>query len=179
MLIINPFSSYYVEVFSTCFVILAYIFLRISIGKLVRRFARISEILEHRANLVVKYFNILLGTIALIVLFVIWGVRPQNVILVVSSIFAVIGVAMFAQWSILSNVTSGIILFFSAPFKIGDHIRIHDKDFPIEAEILDIRGFHTYLKTQEGEIITYPNSLLLQKGVSVINPKTEPKEFTD
>ncbi|MFN3756751.1 MAG: mechanosensitive ion channel domain-containing protein [Flavobacterium sp.] len=179
MLIINPISSFYIEFFSTIFVIIAYIFLRVSLGKLVRRFARISEILEHRANLVVKYFNILLGTIALIVMFVIWGVQPQNVILVVSSIFAVIGVAMFAQWSILSNVTSGIILFFSAPFKIGDHIRIHDKDFPIEAEILDIRGFHTYLKTQEGEIITYPNSLLMQKGVSIVNPTSETKEFTD
>jgi hypothetical protein len=28
-------------------------------------------------------------------------------------------VYMFAQWSILSNITSGIILFFSFPFKIG------------------------------------------------------------
>ena len=44
------------------------------------------------------------------------------------------GVAMFAQWSILSNITSGIILFFSFPFKIGDLILIHDKDFPIEAD---------------------------------------------
>lgn len=179
MLVTSPINTFLIEIFGTLFVIVLYVILRISIGKLVRRFARISEILEHRTNLVVKYFNILLGTITLIVLFVIWGVKPNNVILVVSSIFAVIGVAMFAQWSILSNVTSGIILFFSAPFKIGDHIRIHDKDFPIEAEILDIRGFHTYLKTREGEIITYPNSLLLQKGVSVIKPQSEPKEFTD
>lgn len=179
MLITNPLSQYYIEIFGTGFLLVAYVVLRLFIGKLVRRFARLSEVLEHRTNLVVKYFNILLGTIALIVFFVIWGVKPNNVILVVSSIFAVIGVAMFAQWSILSNVTSGIILFFSAPFKIGDHIRIHDKDFPIEAEILDIRGFHTYLKTRDGEIITYPNSLLLQKGISVIKPQSEPKEFTD
>ncbi|MDP2159449.1 MAG: mechanosensitive ion channel, partial [Flavobacterium sp.] len=109
----------------------------------------------------------------------IWGVKPENIVLVTSSIFAVIGVAMFAQWSILSNVTSGVILFFSAPFRIGDTIKIHDKDFPIEAEIEDIRGFHTYLKTKEGEIITYPNSLLLQKGVSIVYPTSEPKEFTD
>lgn len=179
MLVTSPLNTFLIEIFGTLFVIVLYVILRIFIGKLVRRFARISEILEHRTNLVVKYFNILLGIITLIVLFVIWGVKPNNVILVVSSIFAVIGVAMFAQWSILSNVTSGIILFFSAPFKIGDHIRIHDKDFPIEAEILDIRGFHTYLKTRDGEIITYPNSLLLQKGVSVIKPQSEPKEFTD
>jgi small-conductance mechanosensitive channel len=63
---------------------------------------------------------------------------------------------MFAQWSILSNITSGI-LFFSFPFKI-DIIRIHDKDFPIVAEIEDIRAFHVALKTKEGEMIIYPNN---------------------
>jgi small-conductance mechanosensitive channel len=91
----------------------------------------------------------------------------------------VLGVAMFAQWSILSNITSGIILFFSFPFKIGDHIRIHDKDFPIEAEIEDIRAFHLYLKSKDGEMITYPNNLLLQKGISIIKNDFEDKEFTD
>jgi hypothetical protein len=30
---------------------------------------------------------------------------------------------------ILSNITSGVILFF--PFKMGDTIKIHDKDFPM------------------------------------------------
>jgi small-conductance mechanosensitive channel len=173
------FNEYIREVIITLFVLVILIIVRLLIAKIVKRFARISEILEHRTRLVIKYFNILIGTIAIITLFVIWGVKPENIVLVTSSIFAVIGVAMFAQWSILSNVTSGIILFFSAPFKIGDTIKIHDKDFPIEAEIEDIRGFHTYLKTKEGEIITYPNSLLLQKGVSIIYPENDTREFTD
>ncbi|RXR28504.1 mechanosensitive ion channel [Flavobacterium piscinae] len=170
---------YIKEEIATGIVLLFFFIARIITAKIVRRFAKISQTLEHRSNLVIKYFNILLGTIAVIAIFIIWGVKPQNVILVFSSVFAVIGVAMFAQWSILSNVTSGIILFFSAPFKIGDTIRIHDKDFPLEAEIEDIRGFHTYLKTKEGELITYPNSLLLQKGVSVLKFPSEEKEFTD
>jgi len=173
------FQTYIKEEIATGIVLLLVIFSRVLIAKIVRRFARVSEILEHRANLVIKYFNILIGIIAIIALFVIWGVKPQNVIVVISSLFAVVGVAMFAQWSILSNVTSGIILFFSAPFKIGDTIKIHDKEFPIEAEVDDIRGFHTYLKTKEGELITYPNSLLLQKGISVIKNPSEEKEFFD
>ncbi len=174
------FKLYIKEVIASGIVILIAVLLRFLVAKIVRQFARVSEIfLVQRTNLVIKYFNILIGMVAVIVLFVIWGVKPQNVILVTSSIFAVIGVAMFAQWSILSNVSSGIILFFSAPFKIGDTIRIHDKDFPIEAEIEDIRGFHTYLKTKEGELITYPNSLLLQKGVTVVKYPSETQEFTD
>lgn len=173
------FNTYIKEVIITLFVLVVLIIIRLLIAKIVRRFARLSEIIEQRTKLVIKYFNILIGTIALITLFVIWGVKPENIVLVTSSIFAVMGVALFAQWSILSNVTSGIILFFSAPFRIGDTIKIHDKDFPIEAEIEDIRGFHTYLKTKHGEIITYPNSLLLQKGVSIIYPENDTREFTD
>lgn len=173
------FKLYIKEEIASAVVLLILFILRVIVSKLVKRFARISFTLEHRTNLVIKYFNILFGTLAIIALFIIWGVKPQNVILVASSVFAVVGVAMFAQWSILSNITSGIILFFSSPFKIGDTIRIHDKDFPIEAEIEDIRGFHTYLKTKDGELITYPNSLLLQKGVSVITKPTEEQEFID
>jgi len=77
---------------------------------------------------------------------------------------------MFAQWSILSNITSGIILFFFFPFRIGDIIQVHDKDFPIKAEIEDIKAFHIYLKTDKGERITYPNNLLLQKESLSSNP---------
>lgn len=175
----NFFQLYIKEEIATGIVLLLYIFLRFFIAKIIRKFARHSEVLEHRTNLVIKYISILIGIIAIVSLFVIWGVKTHNVILVASSLFAVIGVAMFAQWSILSNITSGIILFFSAPFRIGDTIKIHDKEFPIEAEVEDIRGFHTYLRTKEGELITYPNNLLLQKGITVGKIPTEDKEFFD
>jgi small-conductance mechanosensitive channel len=109
-----------------------------------------------------QYFFTLLFVTAV---FIIWGVQTKDLFLTVSSVLTVIGVALFAQWSILSNITSGVILLFSFPFKIGDIIRIHDKDFPIEAEIEDIRSFHTLLKTSDGELITYPNTLLMQKSL--------------
>lgn len=170
---------YIKEEIATGIAILLFLILRFFTAKVIRRSARVSDILEHRTNLVIKYFNILIGLVCIIALFVIWGVKPQDVIIVVSSLFAVIGVAMFAQWSILSNVTSGIILFFSTPFKIGDTIKIHDKEYPIEGEVEDIRGFYTYIKTSDGETITYPNSLFFQKGISVTVPKRENQEFTD
>lgn len=93
--------------------------------------------------------------------------------------FTIVGVAAFAQWSLLSNITAGIILFFSFPFKIGDHIKILDKDFPISGEIIDIKAFYILIKTDENETVTYPNNLLMQKGISVLNNHSEEKEFTD
>jgi len=173
-------TQFFQEIISTIVMLSLAIILRILSAKFVKRYAKTSEILEHRSNLVIRYNNIFISVLFFVALFIIWGVNTKDLFLTISSIITVIGVGLFAQWSILSNITSGIILLFSFPFKIGDIIRIHDKDFPIEAEIEDIRAFHTYLKTKEGEMITYPNTLLLQKGISIIkNHNFDDKEFTD
>ena len=102
------------------------------------------------------------------ILVIIWGVDPRNIFVALSSIFAIIGIAFFAQWSFLSNITAGLLLFFTTPFHIGDYVRIHDKDVPLEAEVIDILTFHIHFRTISGEIVVYPNSLLLQKGISII-----------
>lgn len=73
-------------------------------------------------------------------------------------------------------MTSGIILFFYFPFKIGDRIRILDKDFPEEAIIIDIQTFTINLKKDNGEFLTYPNNLLLQKGVVLIQKQVATEE---
>ena len=169
----------YIETIATIILVIVIIFLRYGSKRLIKHYAKTSEILEHRTTLVIKYNNIFLTVLFLIAIFIIWGVQTSDIFLTISSVITVVGVALFAQWSILSNITSGMILLFSFPFKIGDTIRIHDKDFPIEAEIEDIRAFHTLLKTKEGELITYPNNLMLQKGISIVNIPFENKEFTD
>lgn len=173
------FKEYSREIVATIILIGILIVLRILIAKLIRRFAATSHLFEHRTNLVIKYINILMNILVTTTLIIIWGVQTEDIFITISSIATVIGVAMFAQWSILSNVTSGMILFFSFPFRIGDTIKIHDKDFPIEAEIEDISTFHVSLKTKEGEKIIFPNNLLLQKGISIIPAKYEEKEFFD
>jgi small-conductance mechanosensitive channel len=173
---INDFAK---EAVATGILMILVVTSRIIISKLVRRFARTTHRIEHRTNLVVKYMHLLTTILAAIALIIIWGVQTKDIIIAISSITTVVGVAMFAQWSILSNITSGIILFFSFPFKIGDVIRIHDKDFPIEAEIEDIRAFHVALKTKEGERIIYPNNLLFQKGIAIMKTHFEDHEFVD
>lgn len=175
----NFFSNFTKEVVATAILLFVIVFLRVITAKLIRRYAKLSSIMEHRTNLVIKYIHILISILAILGIIVIWGVQKKDIFLTLSSVTTVVGVAMFAQWSILSNITSGIILFFFFPFRIGDIIQVHDKDFPIKAEIEDIKAFHIYLKTIEGERITYPNNLLLQKGISIITHKFDDKEFTD
>ena len=167
------------EIISSGVVLLVMMLLRVIVSSIVRRFAASTHIIEHRTNLVIKYLHLLINILVAIALTLIWGVQPKDIIIAISSITTVVGVAMVAQWSILSNITSGIILFFSFPFKIGDIIKIHDKDFPIIGEIEDIKAFHITLITKEGEIIVYPNNLIFQKGISILKHDFEDKEFVD
>lgn len=174
------FEYYLKQEISTGILLLVIILSRKIVSKLVKRYATASQVIERRTNLVIKYINILITILASITLILIWGVQTKDIFITLSSIATVIGVAMFAQWSILSNITSGIILFFSFPFKIGDVILIHDKDFPEEGEIEDVGAFHVTLRTKTGELVIYPNNLFFQKGISVIKkPTNNNNEFTD
>jgi small-conductance mechanosensitive channel len=171
------FSSFTSEIIGTAVVIFLVIMLRLIIAKLVRSFTKKSERIEHRTRLIIKYIDLLINILATISLIIIWGVQTKDIFVAISSIATVIGVAMVATWSILSNITSGIILFFAFPYTIGDFIVVHDKDFPIEAEIEDIGAFHIYLRTVKGELIVYPNNLLLQKGVSIKKTPSDDLNF--
>ncbi|TRZ42325.1 mechanosensitive ion channel family protein [Robertkochia solimangrovi] len=166
-------DNYSEQILASVITLIIVIFIRYILRKVIHQAGKISDFDRNRTLLIVKYFNYLLLLLLIAAFSMIWGVKFQDLGLLVSSVFAVIGVAMFAQWSILSNVTAGVILFFSFPFKIGDRIRIMDKDFPTEAVIEDIKAFHLHLRTDENELVTLPNNILLQKGVTVVNRHRE------
>lgn len=174
------FNHYIKEEISTGILLLIVFLSRTFVSKIIRRYAKTSEIIERRTNLVIKYINVLITILFFITLILIWGVQAKDIFITISSVATVIGVAMFAQWSILSNITSGIILFFSFPFKIGDVILIHDKDYLVEGEIEDIGAFHVTLRSKEGEVVIYPNNLFFQKGISVFKKSSfHEDEFVD
>ncbi|NJB70165.1 small-conductance mechanosensitive channel [Saonia flava] len=161
------------ELLSTIICLAVLLMLKFAASKAIRKIGRISELNKARTKLIIKYASFLLSVIGFVALTFIWKVDFKDLGLLLTSIFTVIGVALFASWSILSNVTAGVILFFSFPFKIGDRIKIHDADIPEEAVIGDIKAFHVYLKKDNGELITYPNNLLLQKGVTLIQKEDD------
>lgn len=163
------------EIVNTLLLLVLLGIIKFILKKLVRRFGSLTDLLENRTLLIIKYINVLLSIVFVLGLLLIWGVNLREVVILFSSVFAIIGVALFAQWSILSNITSGILLFFTFPYKIGDRIRVHDKDFPLEVTIIDIRAFFLLLETADGEQITYPNNLLLQKGISILKPLPDDK----
>ncbi|MEO0573582.1 MAG: mechanosensitive ion channel domain-containing protein [Bacteroidota bacterium] len=166
-------SDYSTELLGTLIGLSVFSLIRFLLVKTIRRIGRMSNINRIRTRLVIRYVTFALFAILVVALVLIWGVNMRELGLIISSVFAVIGVALFATWSILSNITAGIILFFYFPYKIGDRIRIQDKDFPDEAIIMDIQSFTIHLLKDDGELLTYPNSLLLQKGVVLIKKQVE------
>lgn len=101
----------------------------------------------------------------LVLVLIIWGIDYQALLVVASSVLAVLGVALFAQWSILSNVTASIIVFFTLPARIGDEIEVIDGTQSLKGEIREINFFNVLLVDSEGNEIAYPNNLILQKAV--------------
>lgn len=147
--------------------------------RLILRYGVLNSKIENRTRHIIRLLTVLINSTALLILIVLWGVSPESLFAILTSVIAIIGVALFAQWSLLSNVTAGIIIFFSSPYKVGDYIRVMDREFPLEARVTDILSFHTHLKTQNGELHVFPNSLMLQKAISVISGPTHEEELDD
>ena len=87
------------------------------------------------------------------------------VVTAISSVFTILGIALFAQWSILSNITAGVIIFFNHTVSLDDTISIIDKDYEVEGRISDIGLMFVVLKTKENEQISIPNNVFIQKMV--------------
>jgi len=162
-------TLYFDKIIYTLISVIMLIILQSMVIKITKKFAEKWNRFHTRTTLVKRLINYLFFFLLLVILFVIWGVKFESISIFLSSIFAVIGVAFFAQWSILSNVTSGIIMFFTFPYRIGDFIKIHEGDHSIYGYIIDIKAFQILIKNLNDEVVTYPNSMMLQKGVSILD----------
>jgi small-conductance mechanosensitive channel len=133
----------------------------------ISRAARKFVFQENRVTMMLKLLNFGLGIAGFVIILLIWGVSQHQLLLYISSVLTVIGVALFAQWSLLSNVTSSVLLFLNHPAKIGDSIQVLDKEYSIEGKIVDIGSFFISIQTDDNQLITIPNSVLFQKSVKV------------
>ena len=161
-------STHKAEIFNTIIVFGVFFFIQLIVRFFIRRSAKQKGKNIGRIRLIGRYVTVTFLMIAVLVEAFVLGIKMEDLIVVFSSVFAVLGITLFAGWSILSNVTSGIVMFFSFPYKVGDKILIHDKDYEVKGVIEDIRSFQLHVRKDNGELVTYPNNLLLQKAVSLI-----------
>ncbi|KDM93287.1 mechanosensitive ion channel family protein [Photobacterium galatheae] len=125
----------------------------------------------------VKFISRVLSSAVFFVLFSIavisLGLGYSDISLFFSSAFAVLGVALFAQWSMLSNVTASVLIFFVFPYRIGDMVKVVDKDEDISGVIQDITMFHVLIQRADGSLVTYPNNIILLKPVIKLTRLTD------
>lgn len=163
----NYLEFYKYELIETAVVLAVYVVIKRLMSNWIDKAAKTFDYDKPRVKVTKRLFNILLFAISMGFLLFIWGVKQNELVFFITSMLTVLGIAFFAQWSIISNVTATLVIYFNHPAKIGDTITIIDKEFNLEARISDIGIFFMTLKTAEGEVITIPNNLFIQKMVKV------------
>lgn len=162
------FQAYQSEIINSLIVFGGLFVIQFLANLIVKQIGKRGKKNKGRIKLIGRYVTVTFFMLALLIEAFILGVEINDLVVLFSSVFAILGITLFANWSILSNVTSGIVMFFSFPYKIGDKIHIHDKEYEIIAIIEDIHSFQVHLRKDNGELVTYPNNMLLQKAVSLL-----------
>jgi small-conductance mechanosensitive channel len=160
-------ENYKIQIIETIVVIIGYIVTHLIINTFINSTLKKTHIQRGRRKVIVKAVHLFSFLTLIILLSAVWGLEQNEIAVFVGTILTALGIAFFAQWSLLSNVTSSLLLFFNHPIRIGARIKVLDKDYPFEGEVTDLTYFFVHIKTTSGEIITIPNSLLLQKPVSI------------
>ncbi|MBN7821803.1 mechanosensitive ion channel family protein [Bowmanella sp. Y26] len=156
---------------------------RTAIQMFVQKVVEVKDASLTRKAMIKKFLYMAHLGVFLFAAVVTMGIDYANLMVFLSSTFAILGVALVAQWSILANITAGILIFFNFPYRVGDRVMIVNKDFDMSGVIEEITTFHVLIRRDQGELITYPNSLILQTpvikvpdGVPRLSGKTEQLE---
>ncbi|CAM1334399.1 mechanosensitive ion channel domain-containing protein [Tenacibaculum aestuariivivum] len=137
--------------------------------KIIKSYIIKNAIEPHRRKIILNLFYLVYYVFAFFLFLLILGIEFKQIGVFASSILAVLGVGFFAQWSILSNLTASVILFFYHPIRIGDTIKIIDKEYDLTGEIKSITGFYVLLYIPEGNRkITIPTTVILYKSIELI-----------
>jgi small-conductance mechanosensitive channel len=156
-----------IQILESVIILLVYVILYFVIKTFINNTLKNTPLQRDRRKIIIKVLHLFITITATVFIAAIWGFKQKEIAAFASTILTVLGIAFFAQWSLLSNITSSIILFFNHPLKLGDIIKVLDKDYPFEGEITELTYFFVHLKTLDGQIITIPNSMILQKSISI------------
>ena len=163
--------EYKIQIIETIVVIVLYILIHYITKSFINNTLKKAHLQRERRKFIIRGVNLFSLITATTFLSAIWGLKQHEIAVFVGSILTAFGIAFFAQWSLLSNITSSVILFFNHSMKSGDKIRVLDKDYQIEGVIVDLTYFFVHIKTIEGEIITIPNNIIFQKAIAIIENK--------
>lgn len=141
--------------------------------KIVRRFGERRRYTPNRIFQVIVLINTTGILVVFVLLSALWGFTGHGFMVFASSIFALAGIAFFAAWSILSNITAALVLFFHAPFGVMDRVRILDGDNTVTGRVRQMGLFFLILEDENGHRFSIPNNVLMQRTVLRLAPNKE------
>ena len=156
---------YTLQIIKTMVLIVAYLAAKIFTKRLIKKVGLRFSYQSGRIRITNKIANALLGILVFVFVMLIWGIKQSDLVVFLSTTLTILGVAFFAQWSLISNITSTLIIFFNHPIKIGDPLTIMEKDYEIEGVLNDIGVFFITIKTKDDKKITMPSNMFLQKMI--------------
>jgi len=162
--------TYNLNIILSLLVILLHVFLRKAAAPKIDKYVEdghLKEEVSNRANSTLSLFS---SIISITIILFVWGFDFKGLLTLSASLLAITGVALFASWSVLSNVTAFFLLLANKSYRRGDFVRIINIDNYVEGYISEINLFSTKLISENREIIIYPNNLLVAFPI-IINPK--------
>jgi small-conductance mechanosensitive channel len=137
----------------------------------VRRYTRNSRLKPNALEKARISIRMVTNIISIVLILFVWGFDFNGLMTMSVGLIALLGVSLFASWSILSNVTAFFLLVFHESYKRGNFIRVIAGDNYLEGYISEINLFNTKLITEDKEVIVYPN-IQLMSNPALINPRT-------
>lgn len=158
-------EEYKIQIIESIVAIVILIALSRILQTLIERAAAKFSYHKTRVKILKKIINSVAFIVLVGIILLIWAIAPSQLAGYLVSLFTVMGIAFLAQWSILSNITSTLIIFFNHQVNIGDSIVILDKDYPIEGQVSDIGIFFIIIKINNMEYVSLPSTVFMQKMV--------------
>lgn len=170
--ILELFSAQY-KLIVTIIALLLYPLLLKLTKKLLEKTIKGKVDLHHksRAELLLK---IILACVMLCLVLVFWGIELRGLLVLGSSLFAMLGVALFAAWSLLSNLTAFLLMFIQNDCRVGYWVRIIDGANHVEGRIVEMGLMNVVLEHIDGHRVIYPNNLFVTRPVMVLNKEPKP-----
>ena len=166
-------SSVLSEISISIVLFIFFMILKKSFRKLIASRAEVHQFEAHRILQIKNIVGFATWILFVIGLAFIWNVSFEGLSIYAASIFTVLGVGLIANWSMASNITAAIILFFFFPFRIGSRVKIMDGDNSVEGIVISLSLFSIHIKRDDKNEVYYPNNLAIQKGIVQIESGEE------
>jgi small-conductance mechanosensitive channel len=154
----------------TVAVLIVYLIFSRVTAPLLARSADQGRFREDKGDDAIRIARVLVVIVCALTLIITWGIEVASLLVFAGTALTLLGVALFASWSLLSNVTAYFILLVHPAFRRGTFVRILDADNYVEGYIADLNLFSVRLITENREVAIYPNNLVLGRPC-LINPR--------